>query len=386
MHARIAVAVLILGALGLVGYYVAEPMLESRQQRNTSDARGTRGAISIGVDNWVGYFPLCSPVMKKNLRADGYLLKCEDDQADYAGRMRALREGRLDFAVATVDSYLLNGSRESFPGTIVMVIDESKGGDALVARRDAIASIDALKQKTGLKIAFTPGSPSAHLIKALGAHFDIEMLRDARGSWRVETAGSTEAWRKLQAGEADAAVLWEPDVSRALADPAITKLLGTEDTEKLIVDVLLVRREFSVDQPEVVRALLSQYFRALKHYRDHPDELQRDVAEATGLATDQVGHMLEGVAWATLQENGATWFGVDQAGQASRDGIVDAISSTVQILIDAGDFSADPLPAEDPYRLLYSEPIEWLVENGVFGAITTGDDGLSDPLARPEAS
>jgi outer membrane protein OmpA-like peptidoglycan-associated protein/ABC-type nitrate/sulfonate/bicarbonate transport system substrate-binding protein len=383
MHARIAVVVLLVGALGLVGWYVAEPLLERRQQQATSDARGTRGTITIGVDNWVGYFPLCSPVMKRNLRTEGYLLKCEDDQADYAARMRALREGRLEFAVATVDSYLLNGSRENFPGTIVSVIDESKGGDALVARKDVLASIDDLKKRTGVKIAFTPNSPSAHMIKALGAHFDIETLRDARGAWRVETAGSTEARRKLEAREADAAVLWEPDVSRALADPAFTKLLGTEDTEKLIVDILLVRREFSVEQPDTVRTLLAQYFRTLKHYRDHPDELQRDVAEATGSEAEQVDRMLQGVAWATLQENATSWFGVDLEGQASRDGIVDAITSTVQILIDAGDFASDPLPDEDPYRLLHSEPIEWVFQNGVFGAITSGTDTPADPLARP---
>jgi len=385
MHARIAAVLLLLGVIGLSGYYLLSPLLESYQQQATSDAKATRGEIRIGVDNWVGYFPLCSPVMKQALRADGYLLKCEDDHADYPARIEALRAGRLDFAVATIDSYLLNGVRQNFPGTIVMVIDESKGGDAVIARKDRVARIDDLRSDPDLKVAFTPGSPSEHLLKAIGVHFDIETLRDRTKPWRLETNGSSEAREKLEKGLAEVAVVWEPDVSRVLAKGEFVKLLGTEDTSKLIVDILLVGRSFSADRPEAVRALLAQYFRTLKHYRDRPDELERDLASATGLGAEQVVPMLEGVRFATLQDNGLEWFGLQARGQYSREGIVDAIEATTQILIDAGDFRENPLPNEDPYRILYSEPLEWLFSNGAFTTIadTSSVDGsLTDPLTR----
>ncbi|MFC1855202.1 nitrate ABC transporter substrate-binding protein, partial [Thermodesulfobacteriota bacterium] len=77
----------------------------------------------------------------------------------------------------------------------------------------------------------------------------------------VKTNGSEEALKKVLAGQVDVAVLWEPDVSRALAEPEIVKLLGTEDTNKLIVDVLMVSRDFSEDHPEIVHALLTNYFK-----------------------------------------------------------------------------------------------------------------------------
>ncbi len=69
----------------------------------------------------------------KRLRSTGYVLNCDDDKADYAKRMQRLKGGELQFAVATIDAYLLNGAPNAFPGTIVAVIDESKGGDAIVA-------------------------------------------------------------------------------------------------------------------------------------------------------------------------------------------------------------------------------------------------------------
>ena len=84
-------------------------------------------------------------VLRPLLGRDIHLyLICEDDQADYVSRFDKLAKGKLEFAVATVDSYLLNGLRTDYPATIISVLDESKGGDAIVARRSVFPTIDAL--------------------------------------------------------------------------------------------------------------------------------------------------------------------------------------------------------------------------------------------------
>jgi len=207
--------------------------------------------------------------LRKRMRSRGYLLQCDDDKADYPARMQRLKAGELQFAVATVDSYVLNGAAKGFPATIVAVIDESKGGDAIVAWKDSVATIDELKKKAAVQIAFTPGSPSEHLLKAMGVHFDVALLRQ-RKNWRVEASGSPDALAKLLARKADVAVVWEPDVTRALSNPAIVKLLGSEDVDKLIVDVLLVGRKFSQDNPEAVATLLREYFNVARLYREDP--------------------------------------------------------------------------------------------------------------------
>src|SRR5262245_542644 len=257
VHAKSAIAILVLGVIGLVAFKFGWPIVQERLQLETSDARDTRVKMVIGVDNWIGYFVLCSAELKQRMRANGYRVECQDDKADYAGRMQRLKDGELQLAVATVDSYVLNGAPKGFPATIIAVLDESKGGDAVVAWKDRVATVDDLKKRTDLKVAFTPNSPSEHLLKAMAAHFDIAALRQRRGPWRTEATGSEDALNKLLGKKVDAAVLWEPDVTRALATPGVVKLLGTEDTDKLIVDVLLVNRKFSQDHPEAVAALLS---------------------------------------------------------------------------------------------------------------------------------
>src|SRR5207244_12542356 len=110
IHVKVFVAILVLGIVGILGYKFALPHLQDAWQRQTSDAAATKGKLTIGIDSWAGYFPLCSPEMSKRERAEGYALRCDDDQSDLPARIKRLADGQLDFAVATVDAYVLNGA------------------------------------------------------------------------------------------------------------------------------------------------------------------------------------------------------------------------------------------------------------------------------------
>lgn len=366
-HVKVFAALLVLGALAILGAKFALPQIRDALERSTSDAAATQGTLRVAVDSWIGYFPLCSPEMAKRMRAQGYLLRCEDDKADYGTRFRRLKDEELELAVATVDSYVLNGEPHGYPGVIVAVIDESKGGDAIVARSAAIANLDDLKRKPAVRVAYTPASPSEHLLKAIATHFDITGLKRGGAAQRIQADGSSDALEKLRAGKADVAVLWEPDVSRAVADPAFVKLIGTEDTDKLVVDVLLASRRLLQEKPEAVRTVLDQYFDTLKHYQDAPEQLRDEVQEATRVPSDQVAAMLQGVAWASLNDNGAQWFGVTPSGLPGEEGLIDAVSSAVSILVGAGDFQRNPLPDEDAYRITNRQFVStlYLAQGGV---------------------
>ena len=354
-HTKSAIGLLLAGFVIVLGYKFLLPMFEDSAQRESSDARATKGKLVVGVDNWIGYFPLCSPEMRKNLRRVGYILQCQDDSADYATRMKALRSGDLQFSVATIDSYLVNGYQHDYPGTIVSVIDESKGGDAIVGWEDKVKNLDALKSNSDYRIAFTPNSPSEHLLKSMAVHFDVPNLLGGNKQWRVETDGSEAALKVFLKKDSEIAVLWEPDVSRALQNKGVVKLLGSEDTDKLIVDILIVNRKFSQKEPEAVTALLKQYYRTLKYYRNNPQKLIDDAAEETDLDKTVVKTMLNGVKWATLSSNSINWFGLSILGSTPSEGLVDAIDSTVNILVDHGDYSQSPLPDSDPYRIINSQ-------------------------------
>ena len=365
------ILLLVLGSAAIVGTWLLLPYLEDREQRSTSDAVRLKGSIRVALDNWIGYFPLRSREMRSAMHRLGWQLVIEDDQADYVGRMERLRKGELDLAVGTVDSFILTGQKASYPATIIAVLDESKGGDSIVARADKVGSLSQIKERTDLRVAFTPNSPSHHLLKATVDHFNLPELLP-RGPGRVETNGSAEALQKLLSGKADLAVLWEPDVSQALSHPELVKILGTEDTIRLIVDILVVSREFSRKHPEAVSQLLKTYFRVLKKYRDNPDQLTAEVREETKLSEEVVRVMLKGVSWVNFGENCENWFGVTIPGNPAREDLLETIESTASILMAAGDFSHNPVPDEDPYRLVNSSYLETLYTQGMAGFTPQG--------------
>ena len=95
--------------IGVVGIARATssrwPLLQdARADRHLRRARHQGPKLTIGVDNWIGYFPLCSGEMRKRMRTAGYVLACDDDKADYRDAHAALKRGELQFAVATVDA------------------------------------------------------------------------------------------------------------------------------------------------------------------------------------------------------------------------------------------------------------------------------------------
>lgn len=353
-HGRFALFLAAVGLAAIVVWRFLEPQLNESAQTAITDAASLKANITIAVDGWIGYGPLCSSEMKKRLRRDGYGLQCVDDSADYRQRFAKLADNHYDFAVATVDSYVLNGREQGYPGAIVAVIDESRGGDALVARKSKVDTLDALKLQTQVKIAFTENSPSHHLVKSIASHFDIGALRD-RSNF-VYSDGSAAALKALNDQRADVAVLWEPDLSRALANPDYVRLLGTEDTHQLIVDILVAARKTVANNDAMVVALLSDYFQTLKYYSDNPDEFSRELAEQTGLARDQLATTMKGVAWQGLNDNAEDWYGSGDL-QVAHHGLVNSIESAVQILMDNGDFKQHPLPNRDPYRLINSQYI-----------------------------
>jgi hypothetical protein len=151
---RIA-GLIILSAVIVGGVYIFFQKREAVKDItfSTSDAKGLKGEMSIALDSWIGYFYFKSPVFGTMMRDEGYRIKVIDDKADYPERMKMLKGGEIDFAVCTVDSYVLNGKGVKYPGDN-SVIDQSQGGDAVVAWKDSVQNIEALKTKVNSQLRY----------------------------------------------------------------------------------------------------------------------------------------------------------------------------------------------------------------------------------------
>jgi outer membrane protein OmpA-like peptidoglycan-associated protein/ABC-type nitrate/sulfonate/bicarbonate transport system substrate-binding protein len=368
---------IILAAVAVSAFFTFSQKKEEERSitYSTSDAGDLKGQFSIALDSWIGYFPFRSPVFARLMRDEGYRVKIIDDRADYPGRMKMLKKGEIDFAVCTVDSYLLNGKSVNYPGTIVAIIDESKGGDAIVAWKDKFSNIDQLKKGGKFRMAYTPSSPSEHLIKSIAVHFGIPVLEERKGEWRIEVDGAEEAYNRLMSKEADLAAVWEPHVTEALLHKGIVKIIGSEDIEKLIVDILIVNRKFAREKPEMVKLFLKNYFKTLNLYAASRDRLLKDISSKVNLNRKQAGYMLKGVKWLYYPDN-IRWFGLTSRSTHRQPEIIETINSTVSILVNSRDFSDNPLTDKDPYTILNSSFIKELYISSVFNssAATVSED------------
>lgn len=331
--------------------------IDKDKQTTANTTQDQRGIIRLSLDAYAGYYPLRSDKMVSSLLSQGYRLDTKMDDGDYEARVNLLEKDEVDLAVFTIDSFILNASKKDFPGTIIAVLSESHGSDALVSKTSEAATLDDLKTNSDLKISYTPKSPSEHLLKVVGAHFGVDHFLKKRGSWRVLADGSEDAREKLLSGKTQAAVLWEPDISKTLEKKGYTKLLGTESTSGIIVDVLVANRKFLSEKSTDVDLFLTTYFNVLKELRASESEFVKGLAKQEGVSRDLAQKMIAGVQWKSLYENAHDWFGINTSSGNSNFGLYKNIEQTSSILIQARDFESSPLPDGDPRRIFLDSHI-----------------------------
>lgn len=124
-----------------------------------------------------------------------------------------------------------------FEPQVVMQVDWSRGGDALVARR-GLNTINDLK---GKKIAITPSTPSqTFLIKLLdAANLSVSDVN------LIETPDNFAAATAFKSREVDAAVVWAPDDELCVeAVPGSKILQSTTTASHVIADIFLAKKSY----------------------------------------------------------------------------------------------------------------------------------------------
>ncbi len=348
--------------------------LEEAQKALRTDASRFKGRIKIGLDNFLGYYPIRSKHMQIEMLQDGFQLDFNDDGGDYAQRMKMLESGELDFAVFTVDSYILNAAPK-FSGQIVMVISESKGADAIVVNK-SITKVNDIKSITA-----TLNSPSHQLIKASIIDFGLNDLK----SNIIPADGSSAALKSLLEGKTEAAVLWEPDVSTALKDDRFKTLISTKSTSKLIVDILVASDNVVNNQPEKLEALLKNYFPTLRHFQKNKNILSQEFQKDAALTKVEADKIIDTIAWKSLQQNATYWFGIRSKNVKRPEfKIIETIDLTNDVLIKFGDFQKSPLPVGGAFQLLSSKQLAKMHEKQTSGQIINPDENFFERLSPAE--
>jgi NitT/TauT family transport system substrate-binding protein len=84
------------------------------------------------------------------------------------------------------------------------------------------------------------------------------------------------------AGKLDAAVTWEPWLTRGKATPDGHVLLDSSQTPGLITDGLVFRRSVLETRPNEVAAIITAWNKAVDYWKANPDEADSIMAKAIG--------------------------------------------------------------------------------------------------------
>lgn len=254
------------------------------------------GADTLVVegDGWSGYAPFRDETL---LDGTGYQLlyvdqPCQDMRAD------DLTAGRADIAVTSLDQYLLHHPE----GTLVGVIDQSQGADALAlgtANHPELDSVDDIPllveqyAEEGQKpvLAFTGNSPSEMLLNELANATDELRLADFE---LAPVDQSATVYAMLESDEAQLAVIWEPETSAARA-AGHTIALSSADVPDAIVDVILASDRLIERDRSAVQAVVSSFYSTMDEYLADRESLTQFYAEDGGLAPEDAESLIAGI-------------------------------------------------------------------------------------------
>lgn len=344
-----AFAMLLVGVALVAYHFLVHPLLQEELATRTGSDAQYRVVATLHADNFSGYAPLRSPEFQQDLKASSIRLDVHDDGADYDARLKALRSGKADLAVLTVDSLVKSAAADggTFPGSIVLAIDESAGADGCVAHLDGAGQRPATLDTPATKFYATAGSPSEFLARVARTDLQFNALAD---DWFVATDGAADAYNKFRIDVSPAHIycLWEPYLSMSLAEPGVYKVFDTSMVREYVVDVLVARREFLNDHPDVVAAVVAAHLRATYRLGNDPKALA-DLLIADGKATKagtfsaaQADAIAKGVRWSNTLENYARFGLIPPAEAKGLSNWEDIFGKVVRVYLETGAIDRDP--------------------------------------------
>ncbi len=382
----IVLALIVLGVIGAVVFRFMASRAEKEGFESASDASRLKGTINVAGDNYLGYWFLTSPEFKRRLRQEGYAQKWTSDGGNYPERHEKFARGEYDIMVLPVNSYILHGRTINYPGVIIDALSDSKGADNIVAYRDVVSSNPVVNDlgRPDLKICVTPDSPSSFLLGVAIVHFDLKTLK-ADQSKIVEANGSEDAYERLLRKECSAAVLWEPDVSRALDNPDIVSVFGSHQIAGLIIDVFVIQRTLVDD--EKAFAFFKAYFETLQYYSANRDEMIEEIRKNSAFKSrERVEQALQRIAWFNIENNCRDWFSIPVAGiaeQQRREKIIETIVQVTDVMLEIGELERDPLRG-NPYQITIRTTDQSALTRvcAAMQDTTISDIGAALPVAR----
>ncbi len=291
--------------------------------------------LKLAHSTWVGYGPLFIAQEKGYFAEEGVEVELVNME-DVKIRFPALAAGKIDALVTTVDT-MLNFLSEDQSYRYLFALDDSRGGDGIVARKE----IKTIADLEGRTVGYTEGSVSQFFLGVLLKQAGLK-LSDVKS--QNMTAG--DAGAAFVAGRLDAAVTWEPWLTRGKQAPHGHLLVDSSATPGLIVDVAVTTPEKLEARRADLRAVYRAWIRAVEFQKANEEEADEIMARGVGGWLEDPAVFKEtraGIGYYDRAMNEAYFGTPDKPGQ-----IVETITNAIELGREIGQFKV----AVDPVSLI----------------------------------
>ncbi|TSC75405.1 MAG: ABC transporter, substrate-binding protein, aliphatic sulfonates family [Parcubacteria group bacterium Gr01-1014_33] len=212
---------------------------------------------------------------------------------DVATLRQILQTGEVDISYALTPESMPILNDAGVKIKVFAANDLSAGADGIIATKE----IDSVEDLKGKKVAFEIGSPS---------HFLLSYLLDKKGlttrDLKIVESIAPDAGAAFVAGKVDAAVTWEPWLSKAVERAGGHLLISSKDAP-IIFDMPIMRADVAEARSKDIKAMLRAVFESQKWINAHKEEAASIIARYLKITPQEAMDQMQGVHWLSYEEN-----------------------------------------------------------------------------------
>ena len=227
--------------------------------------------ISIGYSDWPGWVAWDIADQKGFFKAEGANVKLTWFPV-YTDSLNAFAAGQVDANCQTWGDSM-GPLAQGVKMKAVLVNDNSAGNDAMIAA----PGINSVKDLKGKRVATELGTVDHFLmLKALEANGMTE--KDVQFT-NIKVQDCPAA---MIAKRVDAAVVWEPSLSKILKDvKGSKKIFSSKDVPGSIPDLLVIKSDIAEKRPDDVQKIVNAWYKAIDWWKANPDAAVKIMAART---------------------------------------------------------------------------------------------------------
>jgi NitT/TauT family transport system substrate-binding protein len=248
-----------------------------------SSARAdTLKPYKVGYNSWIGYISLFIAKDKGFFKDEGLDIQMQSFSSPGDG-LAPLLGGQLDAHFTTADSVIT--ALDKAPGRleIVYMTDTSAGADAILAKSDISTPAD-LKGKT---VAATAGQCNELLLRKALTKYGLTPSDIKLTNMNPDDAGAAFA-----AGKLDAAVTWEPWITKVQGEKKGHVIFSSKEAPNLILDVVAISDKTAKEKSDETKAFLRALNKANELAISDPKSAAGIAAKSLELKPEEVLEML----------------------------------------------------------------------------------------------